>query len=66
MLGDVLVDPNVRHLQVLTHDANWSEEVLSPRKRLTKVFFEKAARLDKEQIEGLHRKGLKSIDDNEE
>ncbi len=66
VLGDVLVDPNVRHLQVLTHDANWSEEVLSPRKRLTKVFFEKAARLDKEQIEGLHRKGLKSIDDNEE
>ena len=66
VLGEVLKDSNVRHLQVLIHDANWSEEVLSPRKRLTKVFFDRAVRLDREQIEGSHRKGMKSIDDNEE
>lgn len=39
VLGEMLENPNVRHLQVLTHDANWSEEVLSPRKRLTKAFL---------------------------
>lgn len=66
ILDEVLVDPKVQHLQVLTHDANWSEEVLSPRKRLTNVFFKQAARLDIEQIDGLHNKGMKSIDDNEE
>ena len=66
VLGEVLENPKVRHLQVLTHDANWSEEVLSPRKRLTKVFFDQAARRDREQIEGLHCKGLKSVDDEEE
>lgn len=66
VLGEVLEDQNMKHLQVLIHDANWSEEVLSPRKRLTKVFFDRAARLDRGQIEGLHRKGMKSIDDNEE
>lgn len=66
VLGEVLKDPNVNHLQVLIHDANWSEEVLSPRKRLTKVFFDKAVRLNRQQIEGLHHKGMKSIDDDEE
>ncbi len=66
VLGEMLENPNVRHLQVLTHDANWSEEVLSPRKRLTKAFFDQAARLDREQVEGLHRKGMKSIDDEDE
>ena len=66
VLGEMLENTNVRHLQVLTHDANWSEEVLSPRKRLTKAFFDQAARLDREQVEGLHRKGMKSIDDEDE
>lgn len=65
-LEDVLNDLGVRHLQVLTHDANWSEEILSPRNRLRKVFFSHAERLFDNQVNGLHEKGLKCIDDEAE
>ena len=66
ILGEVLEDENIKHLQVLTHDANWSDEVLSPRQRLRNVFFARAQRLIDGQVEGLHRRGMKCIDDNEE
>lgn len=36
ILDEVLKDQNIRHLQVLTHDAMWSEDILSPRKRVRK------------------------------
>lgn len=62
-LEDVLNDPNVSHLQVLTHDANWSKDVLSPRERLRQVFQLRASNLFQGQVEGLHRKGMKCIDD---
>ena len=65
-LEDVLNDDNVKHLQVLTHDANWSEKVLSPRKRFTDAIETHAQRLIKEQIEGLHEKGLLCPDDNQD
>lgn len=65
-LEDVLNNENIKHLQVLTHDANWSDEVLSPRKRLHKVFFAQAQRLFDEQVEGLHKKGMLCPDDNED
>lgn len=57
-LEDVLNDVTVQHLQVLTHDANWSEDVLSPRKRFVKVMNDRAERMIKEQITFLHNNGL--------
>ena len=65
-LEDVLSDVKVRHLQVLTHDGNWCEEVLSPRKRFAKVMHDHAERLVKGQIDGLHRWGMLIPDDNED
>lgn len=66
VLDELLRDPSVEHLHVLVHDANWSDEVLSPRQRVSKAIQAHADRLIKEQIDGLHKKGLKCIDDNEE
>lgn len=65
-LEDVLNDDKVQHLQVLTHDGNWNDEVLSPRKRFSKVMHDHADRLVQGQINGLHRKGLLMPDDNED
>lgn len=65
-LEDVLNDENVKHLQVLTHDANWNEEVLSPRKRFAKVMTKRAERLIIGQVEGLHKKGHLCPDDEED
>lgn len=65
-LEDVLNDDKVQHLQVLTHDGNWNDEVLSPRKRFSKVMLNHAERLVQEQINGLHRKGMLCPDDNED
>ena len=65
-LEDVLNDENVKHLQVLTHDANWCDEVLSPRNRFAKVMTERAERLIKGQVEGLHLMGHLCPDDEED
>lgn len=64
-LEDVLKDDSVRHLQVLTHDANWSEEVLSPRKRFAKAMFDRAERQVKGQVDYLHKNGQLCPDDEE-
>ncbi len=65
-LEDVLKDPKVQHLQVLTHDANWTEEVMSPRKRFAKAIRDHAERLIEGQINGLHSKEMLCPDDNED
>lgn len=65
-LEDVLNDESVQHLHVLTHDANWSDEVLSPRQRFKKALFDHAERLYNAQNCDLHAWGMKFIDDNEE
>lgn len=65
-LEDVLNDNKVQHLQVLTHDGNWSSEVLSPRKRFAKVMQDHADRLVKGHIDEYHRKGRLIPDDNED
>ena len=65
-LEDVLNDNKVQHLQVLTHDANWAEEVLSPRKRFVKAMHDHAERLIKGQVDGLHTKGMLCPDDCED
>lgn len=64
-LEDVLKDEKVQHLQVLTHDGNWSEEVLSPRKRVMKFLYARAERLYKEQVNGLVGKGMLCPDDED-
>ena len=65
-LEDVLNDDNVQHLQVLTHDANWNDEVLSPRKRFSTVMRDRAEKLIKGQVERLHMMGHLCPDDNED
>ncbi len=65
-LEDVLNDDTIQHLQVLTHDGNWNEDVLSPRKRFHKVMHNHAERLVQGQINGLHKKGMLIPDDNED
>ncbi len=65
-LEDVLKDPKVQHLQVLTHDANWTEEVMSPRKRFAKAMRDHAERLIEGQVNGLHSKGMLCPDDEED
>ena len=65
-LEDVLNDDRMQHLQVLTHDANWSQDVLSPRKRLGYTIRGHADRLIAEQVNGLHQKGMLCPDDDED
>lgn len=65
-LEDVLNNEEVRHLQVLTHDANWNDDVLSPRKRFVKVMQDRAKNLIIGQVEGLHKKGMLCPDDEED
>lgn len=64
-LEDVLNDDNVQHLQVLTHDANWTEDVLSPRKRVHEFVYKHAERLYNQQVYGLINKGMLCPDDEE-
>ena len=65
-LEDVLNDDKVQHLQVLTHDANWTENILSPRKRFAKAMYDRAERLIRGQVNGLHRKGMLCPDDKDD
>lgn len=65
-LEDVLRDSKVKHLQVLTHDANWTEEPMSPRKRFAKAMRDHAERLIEGQVNGLHKKGMLCPDDEED
>jgi hypothetical protein len=62
-LDEVLNDPSVRHLHVLIHDGMWSEEVLSPRKRIIKCVMDNAQRMIESRDKGLLRKGIVNIDD---
>lgn len=63
ILDEVLRDTNTRHLQVLIHDAMWSDEVMSPRKRVMFSIQENADRVKRFYDEDLIRFGAKNIDD---
>ncbi len=65
-LEDVLNDDKVQHLQVLTHDANWNDQILSPRARIRNIIEKRAKKLLEEQVETLHNWGHLCPDDNEE
>jgi len=64
-LEDVLNDSSVQHLQVLTHDANWTEEVMSPRKRVHDFVYKHVERLYNQQVCGLINKGMLCPDDED-
>lgn len=64
-LEDVLNDSKVQHLQVLIHDANWTEEILSPRRRVYQFIYDRAKRLYNEQVSGLINKGMLCPDDED-
>lgn len=63
VLDDLLNDKNVTHLQVLVHDAMWSNEVLSPRQRVRKSIQENADRIKDQYDRILIQFGAKNIDD---
>ena len=63
VLDDVLNDKKVTHLQVLVHDAMWSNEVLSPRQRVRKSIQENADRVKDQYDRILIQFGAKNIDD---
>lgn len=63
ILDEVLRNPKVQHLQVLTHDAMWSEEILSPRKRVRKSIQDNAERVKAQYDQILIDFGAKNIDD---
>ncbi len=63
ILDEVLRDETVRHLQVLTHDAMWSESVLSPRQRVRSSIQDNAERVKAQYDQILIDFGAKNIDD---
>jgi len=63
VLDEVLRDPNTRHLQVLIHDAMWSDTVMSPRKRVMWSIQENADRIKKFYDDDLINFGANNIDD---
>jgi hypothetical protein len=62
-LEDRLRDETIKHLQVLTHDAMWSREVLSPRKRVFAAIEERAAKTREWYDAVLNQFGAKNVDD---
>ena len=63
ILDEVLRNEKVRHLQVLTHDAMWSETVLSPRQRVRTSIQENAERIKRQYDQILIDFGAKNIDE---
>lgn len=63
ILDEVLSDPSVQHLQVLTHDAMWSETVMSPRQRVRTSIQKNADRVKAQYDDILIRFGAQNIDD---
>jgi hypothetical protein len=63
ILDEVLRDENVRHLHVLTHDAMWSDTVMSPRQRVRSSIQSNAERVKVRYDQLLIDFGAKNIDD---
>ncbi|MDD2502699.1 MAG: hypothetical protein PHG58_02405 [Clostridia bacterium] len=63
ILDEVLRDHKVRHLHVLTHDAMWSEEVLSPRQRVRTSIQNNAERVKDRYDQLLEIFGAKNVDE---
>lgn len=63
VLDEVIRNPNTKHLHVLTHDANWTDEILSPRKRVRKSIQSNADRIKNQYDSILLNFNAKNIDD---
>lgn len=63
ILDQLIKDKNVTHLQVLTHDAMWTNEILSPRKRIRKSIQDNSDRIKKQYDFVLMKFGANNIDD---
>lgn len=63
-LEDRLLDPKIQHLQVLTHDGMWSEDVKSPHKRIMSCIQDSADRLKSSYMQGLPKTGNINVDDD--
>ena len=63
VLDEVLKDPATKHIQVLIHDAMWSDEVMSPRKRVMYSIQQNADRVKRFYDEDLIAFGANNIDD---
>lgn len=63
-LEEKLKDTSIQHLQVLTHDGMWSENVLSPRQRHHKCVLDEAKRINEQYDYLLPRGGNKNVDDD--
>jgi hypothetical protein len=61
-LEEVLNNPAIKRLQVLTHDAMWSETVLPPRQRVFTAIDEHAQRRKSFYDRALQQLGAKNID----
>ncbi len=61
-LVDVLNNPEIYRLQVLTHDAMWSKETLPPRQRVFLSIDENAQRIKQWYDDTLKKFGAKNID----
>ena len=64
ILDEVILDEKVQHLQVLTHDAMWTDgEILSPRKRVRKSVQDSADRVKAMYDDFFLHSPAKNIDD---
>lgn len=63
ILDEVLMDDSIQYLQVLTHDAMWSNSVMAPRKRVRWSIEHEAERVKARYDELLEIFGAKNIDD---
>lgn len=63
ILDEVLRDEKVKHLQVLTHDAMWSEKVMAPRQRVRTSIQANAERIKNRYDQILIDFGAQNIDD---
>lgn len=64
-LADILNNPKLHKLQVLTHDAMWSKEILPPRQRVFLSIDENARRVKRWYDDTLKKYGAKNVDWND-
>ena len=64
LLEDVLKNPALKRLQVLTHDAMWQDEVMSPRQRIHQTIDKRAKYLKDFYDATLKKYGAKNVDWN--
>lgn len=63
-LEDCLMNPQVKHLQVLTHDGMWSEKAISPHSRIMNCIQNEANRQKLAYISGLPKTGNINVGEN--